>query len=364
MDVSTVQLVPFFPVLRGLPAWARTSRRELEMVPALYLPGVMKHLDARWLARALLPVVERQQMHGGVDVIDAHFGFPDGAAAVHVAGKLGVPVVVTLRGVEHEQIRTERVGRRLRSAIRGADGCICVSHSLAELALENGVSEEALTVIPNGVDAGVFNTLPAQVTREQLNLPTGRPIIVAVGHVIPRKQYQLLIKALHSGFPLRERPLLCIVGSRSRNCAYSKSLGDLIDVLDLRDSVRFVGEQPPSVVAAYLKVADCFATVSSREGCCNALLEALACGVPVVATAAGDNPLFITRHGGRLVEPDVRSIAAALTDTMGLRGGSVTHSAVPINDWGQVGRDVLGFFTKVLGRRATEASLPGLIPST
>jgi glycosyltransferase involved in cell wall biosynthesis len=293
-----------------------------------------------------------------LDVIDAHFGYPDGAAAVRVAQRLGLPSVVTLRGVEEEQARTTLVGRELRAALRRADGCICVSHALAEVALRNGARCDRLAVIPNGVDRSVFNSEPALMTRAQLNLPDDRPVIVAVGNVIPRKQYSLLIRAMTERRVRRLRPTLVILGSMQREKRFARRLNALACELGLRDDVLFRGEVSPGMVAAHLKVADCFASVSHREGCCNAILEAIACQVPIVATAVGDNARFVAGNRGCLVDAKPQAIAEAIADTLASRIRKEDRNAwsEPDRDWSQVAEEVVGFFTKILGCPSRVAS--------
>ncbi len=359
MEVTTIQPVPFFPGLRALPGWVRDDLGARTVAPTFYFPGVLKHLDATWFARAIKPPLSSLHNNGRLDLIDAHFGFPDGAAALRVARELGVPGVVTLRGVEKEQVNTTLIGRELRDTLRRADGCICVSQSLAQIALRNGAPEYSLAVIPNGVDDSLFNMRPGPSTRAQMNFPSDRPIVVAVGHVNPTKQYHLLVHALTNRSVRRLNPLLLIVGSTLRDRRYTRMLTALVHELGLSADVMFTGEQPPVLVAAYLKVADCFVSVSRREGCCNALLEALACGVPVIATAVGDNALFINQQSGRLVEAIPGAIAHAVADSLDAsrQGGDGMVRPACVNDWSQVADEVLDFFHRILGSPRSAALL-------
>ena len=115
----------------------------------------------------------------------------------------------------------------------------------------------------------------------------------------------------------------------------------------LEDVVSFKGGLPPSEVARWLCAADAFALASAREGCCNALLEALAVGLPAVVTRVGDNAHFV-RPGsnGALVEvDDAAGMQRALAEVL---SRSWTREAISrglgVGDWDSVGIRVLEFF--------------------
>ena len=106
-----------------------------------YVPGVFKSFDGTWLARAVESTITALHRTKPLDAIDSHFGYPDGVGCVEVGRRLQVPVFVTLRGVENEQVQTRLIGSQLVSALNRAAGCICVSHFLAEMAVRHGVDE-------------------------------------------------------------------------------------------------------------------------------------------------------------------------------------------------------------------------------
>src|SRR5262249_53308221 len=92
-------------------------------------------------------------------------------------------------------------------------------------------------------------------------------------------------------------------GGPAHEPEYPSRLRALIGALGVGESVVLPGSQPPDVVARWLNAADLFCLPTFDEGCCNAILEALSCGVPVVPTPAGDNFLHIDPPRRGLIAP-------------------------------------------------------------
>jgi glycosyltransferase involved in cell wall biosynthesis len=351
MDVHVVQPVPYFPMLKSLPSWiADRTEPRLSRQPMFYVPGVMKWLDAGWLARAISAHLAELNKTTKLDLVDAHFGYPDGVGCLSLARDLDVPVCVTLRGVEAEQLAQRLIGAQLRRMLRDVDRCICVSHFLAQLAIRHGADERRVEVIHNAIDGSTFFAGDMVEHRRKLELPTDRPIITSVGHLIERKRHDVLVRATSL---LRDRipdVLLVILGSHSDE-SYTAKLKALIAELDLADNVRLLGTKPQSEVADFLRSSNAFAMVSSREGCCNAVLEALACGIPVVATDAGDNRMFV-RDGinGQIVPvDDPATTAHALSEVLERTWNAATLAASSgIGSWQDVARRVADTFARVV----------------
>jgi glycosyltransferase involved in cell wall biosynthesis len=351
MDVHVVQPVPYFPILKSLPAWTadRTEPR-LSRQPMFYVPRIMKSLDARWLSRAISAHLAELNETMNLDLVDAHFGYPDGVGCLSLARELDVPMCVTLRGVEAEQLTQRLIGAQLRRMLREVDRCICVSHFLAQLAIRHGADESRVEVIHNAIDSGTFFPGDILEHRHKLDLPTDRPIITSVGHLIERKRHDVLVRAASL---LRERfpdVLLVILGSHSDE-RYTAKLKALIAELNLTHHVRLLGTKPQPEVADFLRSSNAFAMLSSREGCCNAVLEALACGIPVVATDAGDNQMFIRDGINGYIVPvdDPATTANALSHVLERTWNATTLAASSgIGSWQDVARRVADTFARVV----------------
>jgi glycosyltransferase involved in cell wall biosynthesis len=354
-DVRVIQPVPYMPAVRPLPGWAQVPRHrlgELDIVhaPMLYVPRFFKSLDGAWLARSIAPVIERMHAERPIDAIDAHFGYPDGAGCVQVGRRLGIPVFVTLRGVEQEQASTAFVRQRLTGALRAAAGCVAVSQTLRDLAVRSGVDRSTVRVVHNAIDGATFRAGDRHAARARLGLTAAEPLIVSVGLLISRKRHHVLIDAFAE--LRREIPgaVLAIIGGPSFEPRYPEQLQAQIGALGLQNAVRLVGALPQSQVVDWLQAADAFALLSSREGCCNAVLEALAVGVPTVATAAGDNALFIRvgENGDIVPIDDAANTARALAKVLRCQDWNRPRIAeqlrAQVGGWQLVGERVIDFF--------------------
>src|SRR5690606_25806442 len=125
------------------------------------------------------------------------------------------------------------------------------------------------------------------------------------------------------------------------------ALRRLADDLRVTEQVNFVGAVEPTRVADWLRAADVFALGTRREGCCNAILEALATGTPVVTTPVGDNPHFVTNgvNGALVPVGDDEAMAEALQSALDREWDHETISAgLDVGDWPTVGRKVLSYF--------------------
>lgn len=352
-EVTILQPVPCFPVVRPLPQWARTDSHEVEgsridHAPMFYFPGVLKSLDGRWLERAVLRVLPRLGGRQSFDVLDAHFGFPDGVGCVRLGRRLGRPAFVTVRGLETDVVDAAAAGPQLVSSLNEAAGVISVSHALRDLLVSRGVRESQFRVIPNAVDRELFRPSSKCDARRELGLPDDAPLVVCVGNLIELKRHHVLIDAFGRVQASRPGAMLAIVGGREAEPAYELRVRRQVEMSGLGGAVRFVGRVPAAHVAKWLQASDVFALATSREGCCNAILEALASGRPVVTTPAGDNSVFV-RDGvnGYLVPIDDSAATAAAIDRALSRAdwdAEAISRGLRVGAWPDAARSVLDFF--------------------
>ncbi|HZD52052.1 MAG TPA: glycosyltransferase, partial [Woeseiaceae bacterium] len=243
-DVSAVQPIPYFPALRPLPGWAAASPNHeagelgVQHAPMFYLPKVLKSLDAYWLRRAVLRKLGALKRAGRLDLIDAHFGYPDGAGCVRAGRELGVPVFITIRGVEADNLRTPMIREQVRRALTLADGCIAVSHSLKELVMAAGVPAQNVTVIPNAVDRSLFRPRDRRESRCRLGLPADAPLVVSVGNLLSVKGHDVLIAAFAQIRGRKPDARLVIVGGSMHEPAYPQQLQAQCRRLGVENAVR------------------------------------------------------------------------------------------------------------------------------
>jgi teichuronic acid biosynthesis glycosyltransferase TuaC len=232
------------------------------------------------------------------DLIDAHFAYPDGAAAVLLGRIFRVPVTITLRGtiipLAADWIRSAIADW----ALRRADTVIAVSEELAARARKAGVPAGRIWLIPNGVDTTRFAPSDRAEARLRLGLPEEGRILVSVGHLSPRKGFHRVIAALPH--LVREFPdlLFAVVGGGGAEGDNRGELESLASALGVARRVRLAGPEPPDRVALWLNAANLFVLASDFEGCPNVVWEAMACGQPVVATSVGHVPHMVPPFAG------------------------------------------------------------------
>lgn len=251
-----------------------------------------------------------------IDVVHGHL--PYGTAVAAAAGRLtGRPVVATLHGRNDTDHPGGRLTRSLHRAAlrRGASVVIaCAPELEARAQSDLGIAFDRLVTVPNGIETSRPPAdADAATQRRALLGAAGGPLVVAVGNVLPAKGHDVLVEAaaiLEPRFPgLR----VAIVGRLDHGRG---PVEQRIEELGQGERVTLAG--PSTEVAAIVAAADLFVLPSLREGLPLALLEALASGTPVVATAVGGIPGVI-RDGvhGRLVPPgDAEALAAAIAASL------------------------------------------------
>ncbi len=330
LPLTVVSPVPWFPgqgLLRLLRPGYRPMppRREVQEGIEVHhprflaLPAVGRWLDGWSMALACLPLLARLRREGRLDVLDAHFGYPDGFAAAWLGRRLGVPAVVTLRGTEVPLSRTRLRGRLLAAGLRRAARVLAVSGSLARLARALGVPASRIEVVPNGVDGERFRPADRRAARRRFGLPEEARVLVTVGGLCERKGFHRVIERL-PGIARRFPDVhYLVVGGPSPEGDWSGRLRALADRLGVAGRVRFAGELAPEDLRWALSAADVFVLASRNEGWANVLLEAMACGLPVVATDVGGNREVVCRPELGIIVPfgDGGALEAALVEALG-----------------------------------------------
>jgi len=237
-----------------------------------------------------------------VDIVHTHaWGtLLEGVLAARLAK---VPVVI--HG-EHGSFYRDWKRRMVQKFVfKRTDYLLSVSDVLArDLSTTIGIPYERFFTILNGVDTEVFAPNPQK--REQLRKTYGLSpqtiVLGTVGRPMKVKNQPLMIKALHVLKNRYKHLKLMLIGDTPRESMYHE-LVELTKSLQLTDDVIFAGHQ--SDVAGYLNAFDIFLLTSFSEGCSNVIQEAMAVGLPVVASRVGGNPELI-RHGqtGLLFESD------------------------------------------------------------
>src|SRR5262249_33054154 len=228
------------------------------------------------LFAATLPLLRRQIRAGGdIDLIDAHYFYPDGVAAVLLGRAVGRPVVVTARGSDLNILAQHPIARRwIGWAARHADGLIAVSSGLKQRLVELAIAAERVRVLRNGVDLALFRPHDRTTARRRLGFT--RPTLLAVGNLVALKRHNLMVEAL-AQLPEFE---LVIVGEGPERRTIEKAARER----DVADRVRLLGHVAQDRLPEIYSGADLLLLVSTHEGWPNVLLESMACGTPVLVS--------------------------------------------------------------------------------
>lgn len=263
------------------------------------------------------------------DMIHAQWLLPNGFIAAVVCKTYKLPLVITMQGSDMFIAKQNPFFKRMTLwTLKHAAMVTSVTPTFLPELAALGVPEPKRCLIPNGVDPMAFasvgeNERDCLRLRKQLSIPRGDAVVFALGRVVLKKGFDLLIQALPLVKETHPNVTLIIGGDGTdlqRLKALSKSLG-------VSESVRFPGTINRTDVPAYFHVCDVFTLPAvfdpkgNVDGCPNVILEAMACGKPVVASNISGIPVVVKNgETGMLVkEKNVAELAAALvhllTDT-------------------------------------------------
>ena len=369
--LSEVKVFAPTPIVDYSATTARARWRGLRLGASEYA-GSMEILHPRWLyppggfvvnsfclAACLVGSAARLKRRYPFDILDAHFGYPDGIAAALLSRWFGRPFCVTLRGSELYHCRSTMLRYWMGWSLRRAMRVIVQSNELGALAVGLGVNPSRVKNIPNGVDSSIYYARERGVCRVRHGLNAGHRFILSVGHLRALKGHQLTIRAFQALRQRNEVDELLIAGDGGTGApSYEPELRRLTAELGVENHVRFMGRLSPGHVAELMSAADVFCLASTREGCPNVVQEALACGCPVVSTGVGAvADMLPSSRYGIIVAPND---AAALEQ--GLRRGLTKEwDRAAISAWGQarswreVARDVVAELHQAIAEYAAGA---------
>ena len=257
------------------------------------------------------------------DVIHAHCAYPDGLAAVSYGRQIGRPVVITVHGYDVDQLLCGKAVWRacVRRALREADAVVCVSERLRQEVIAVGIEPERVLLIPNGVDGELFRYRGDRAAGE------GGWRFLYVGRFDVNKGINLLLEAVDRIRRERQDVHLRLVGGNPSTRETADPRAEIAR-LGLADAVTVEREVPWERIPDCMNEADVLVLPSFSEGLPLVLLEAMACGLPIVSTRCGGPSEIVTEETGRLVDVgDVGGLAEAMLGTV-LEYGSYDRAAI------------------------------------
>lgn len=266
------------------------------------IPGLRGLMFKRNAKKALEQLIKEV----GIDIIHGHYLFPAGAAAVEVGKKYNITTYVTAHGSDMFELYKKQSFMRpsIKKILSKADHVLAVSNALKDEIIATGVSgiENKIELSWNSVDVNKFNDKPDNSFRKELGL-SEKPVVLFVGNIIKRKNVNLLIEAKkHSTNDYQ----LVIVGDGP----LLKNLKEKVQKENVSD-VYFTGSRED--VERIIPSADVLVLPSFSESFGLVLIEALACGKPVIGSKVGGIQEIITPNVGLLINPnDDKTLVSAI----------------------------------------------------
>jgi glycosyltransferase involved in cell wall biosynthesis len=270
--------------------------------PALFAAGI----------RAVLAGARRERP----DVFHAHWLLPNGFIGAVASRRTGIPLAISVPGSDAQVARKNPVFRRMaRFALQQADLLTANSAELRDAVVPLGANLQKFDMIIYGTDPSALKPVPTGTAelRARLGIAADQVVALAVGRMVPKKGFDVLIRALAEP-ALRASPVTAVmVGEGDDKAAWQQLAAEL----RVEDRLRWVGSVPKTEIGVYYNMADILAMPSvSRpaDGLNVCVLDAMSCGKPVVASMVAGNPLAVDDGATGLLVPeqDPTALAAAI----------------------------------------------------
>ncbi|EAW30594.1 hypothetical protein GP2143_00607 [marine gamma proteobacterium HTCC2143] len=292
------EIASFIPIEKAKP-FQRKEKIDLSSIPEnikviplpiFYLPFAKSYLKlGEQHFKKALRAIERHQIQ--FDLIYCHFVWSAGYAGARLKETFHKPLVVTGHGYDVYSLpfKNEHWRYQITWTLNQADQVITVSQSNRNILRSLDISCP-IEVIPNGVSKSLFEVQDQAACRRELAMPQDQKIILAIGNLLPIKGHELLISAFDLVDQEQRSCHLVIIGSGECLPLLKKQASQL----GLADKITFTGAIAHDQLQTWINGADLLAMPSKKESFGVVQIEALACGVPVVATKNGGSEEIIT----------------------------------------------------------------------
>ncbi len=314
-DVDVLTAVSFTERMAGVKGEVQVNHLHTDHFVFYYPPRIGRPLHAMCWLLSLLWQRGRKLRAASYDCLLVSWAYPDAAAVRWLARRLGIPYVVKVHGSDLNVHALQTLVRpQVRAALRGASAVVAVSQALADKAATLDADPSHVHVIYNGVDPTLFSPGSRDKARWQLKLLPDAPLVLYVGNLKASKGCLDLLEAFPALLGVHPQARLVFVGDG----ACQAPLLERAKALGCEERVLLAGPVAHHALADWFRAADLLCLPSHNEGVPNVVLEAMACGIPVVATDVGGIPEVLPPHAGILVPPhDRAALAAALIDASG-----------------------------------------------
>jgi len=254
----------------------------------------------RWSfhAHARATLKSARELPGPFDICLAHFLYPHGYAATGISDLYHIPVVISLGESSFRRYEKTFSKEKISQHLSRFAAIITNSEPLRRTCIERfHISENMIHVFPNGINNKHFYPRDRLAARQSCNLPPDRTIIISVGQFIDRKGPLRIMEAIKS------RPE---IGAVFLGNGPQEPSGE---------QVLFKGMVRPEEIPLWLSAADIFVLPTLAEGCSNAILEALACGLPVISSDLPFNHEILDDNSAYLIDPlDITALGESIDE--------------------------------------------------
>ncbi len=281
------------------------------------------------------------------------FWSASGLIAIAIRWFKSRPVVVTLWGSDKLIAQIPILSNLIFLILKKADAIICEDNNLKSLLVSRGFNPEKIFLISNGIDLKLFQPRDSAETKKNLGLDSEQNIILSTGSLNKTKNHSLLIDAFAELTASNESWHLYIIGEGEERLNLEKQIIES----EISKKVKLLGIKNHNSLSQWLNAADIFVLPSQNEGTPNALLEAMACGLPVIASKVGGVPeliqnnieglLFDRNSKEELVEKLNRLIQdKELQNTLGMAAAKKVNSHY--NSWEKQAEKLLSIYQRIL----------------
>ncbi|MES2625856.1 MAG: glycosyltransferase [Pseudomonadota bacterium] len=313
--VKVIVLVPWTSALKNRGQLQKTIKNDVEIDYCVYPypPKVGRSLYPLFIFLSLLAHYFKIKKFRP-DYMLLSWAFPDAVAGSLLAKLLNIPTIIKAHGSDinvHAEIGERRT--QIKWAMKQAKAIIAVSQDLKRKIVEMGVPQAKVHTLYNGIDRGLFHPLDKYAARESCKIEAHKKVLLFIGNLKVSKGCNLLLDAYlllaKQKFPVD----LYYIGAGDQ----AGTLKKIVAENSLEDRVHFLGAVSHSLLVNWINSSDVLVLPSMNEGVPNVVLEAQACGTPVVATNVGGIPEIVSAESGILIEyGSAELLCTALKDAL------------------------------------------------
>ncbi len=305
------------------------------------LPIITRPINGYTAARVLLPHVRAF----APDLIFGCVFYPHGFAALQLARALAVPTVAMGIGSDINRIGDAISAMHTRTVLRDSSLVVTVCDDLRKKAVAMGAPSSRAHAVLNGCDLSTFFAGDRLRARQKLGIDPTTEAVVYVGRMDLKKGLLELVEAAISLHVQRPKLQTYLIGDGPDRPA-------ILSAIETGNASGYIHVFPPCTfdeVSIWMAAADLATLPSYMEGCPNAVLEALACGRPVVATNVGGIPEIMDDSCGCLVPPrDAQALARGLDSALSRTWSPTEISNLHSRSWNTVADEMLALFESVV----------------